>query len=434
MAKDKDIDKKIRDSAEKMNFSAPADLWGKFSEKLSGSNTDINLDNKIKESIESLTGNVPPKIWTGINRQLNIDIVWKQICKELDKKEGYCLRRVSGIAALLVLLSGIAYFLHTREGVFLSNNFGNAYHVENSINKNITPETKESTEIYGSNKVEPIDNELRGNDRDINNPAGAFNIKSSRHIIEEETPVVYPAEDSLFPLQPLTFTFHTNMPERELINNYQIIIEDSANFPQRKSFGVGVTFSYNNTWIIDQDTKNSFGETSLTSTSKTYAAAYGLIMNYYFRNQNALTSELLINSGLRQEYGLYDEGRYYNKKTELNYYKIALQYQLSGAQRSGLISSRYSFKAGMYCGYLKNQFDYYNSVVVIENTIYKDIDYGIKLGLGSEQEWNNVVIAYGLNTEYGLMNIYKGTDKIPAGFNHTTPLSIGAYLNLMYKF
>ncbi len=58
--------------------------------------------------------------------------------------------------------------------------------------------------------------------------------------------------------------------------NFELITGNSEFHKSRirNSLRVGITFSYNNTWLIDNDTRNSFDPNSLIGSHPAYASGY----------------------------------------------------------------------------------------------------------------------------------------------------------------
>ena len=109
MDKDREIDRKIRESAENLNAQAPNNLWDKFSHKLDNTHINTQIDNKVKRSAESLEDNAPPEIWGEINKQLEIDSIWLRISKELDRIRALKWIRNAVALLLLFLLSWVGF-------------------------------------------------------------------------------------------------------------------------------------------------------------------------------------------------------------------------------------------------------------------------------------------------------------------------------------
>lgn len=215
----------------------------------------------------------------------------------------------------------------------------------------------------------------------------------------------------------------------------QPVIPADTMVRRKKQFEIGIIYAYNNTWLINNDTRNSFNENSLIQAIPAFAGSYGLIANYGISNNSAVSAEFYINSKYIQKYDEFVEGFYNRRTTEFNYYKFALLYQFNINQSPHkLVSSKYTFKAGFYGSYLKTQTHDYTRVVSPKTETYTKIDYGVRIAIGQEKTIKRIIIGYGLNAEYGFKNIFEGNRKVPSQFNVSRNAFIGGYVNLKYCF
>ncbi|MEO6302535.1 MAG: hypothetical protein ABIP51_05125, partial [Bacteroidia bacterium] len=225
----------------------------------------------------------------------------------------------------------------------------------------------------------------------------------------------------------LSGDFQNNLLDTNLSNGALIV--------KPKKFEIGITYSYNNTWIINNETQKSFDQNSLTQTFLAFASSYGVVANYNVSNYNALSAEFYFNSTSRQKYGEYIEGTYSQHTLQFNYAKLTLLYQLNINQpRYKKIASKYTFKAGVYGSYLKSYDHSYSRVNFADDDKYKSNDYGIKIAIGQEKKMQNIIFGYGLNAEYGFNNTFAGSKQMPSNFNITKNALVGAYFNLKYNF
>jgi len=498
MAEDKDIEKKIKETFDGLHKKAPENLWNSLSDKLPFSDSNKDLETKIKAVFENIDKSAPPHIWDVVNKQLNIDKVWERINAELDRRPVLYRRKIANLAFLfLILILGGLYLNNWRILPFYSNDMSVAAHEshKNELatpfdnvekNKNHIAERNETIGKSSNSKVhesrknsldnshqktlkqkeitkgrsEAVDRVLRLNEsnmltgainknvnksikKSVNPEHINLNKESSVNASETKENKLIADNDSLYTaaILPLKTTRLVNDDnDKELILNSQNYgIGDTANIQssissKKKRFEIGLTYSYNNTWIINNETQKSFDENSLIQTSAAFACSYGLVANYNFSKLSAISMDLYYNSKIRQQYNMFTEGLYANRDIEFNYTKLVLSYQLNIDQPYiKKTPSRYTLKIGGYGAYLKSYTDAYNKTVAAENNEYASIDYGVKLAIGQEKILNRIIIGYGANTEFGLNNNFKGNKRMPAGFNNTKNSLIGLYLNLKYS-
>ena len=467
MDEEKNIENKIKESFSGLNKSAPTDLWTKLSDKLLISDSDANIDSRIKEGFENYNKSAPTQIWNAVNKQLNIDKVWKKISEELDRRPIIIFwRKMAMVSALLLLLlSGSLYVIKNNDS---SSPFSQQMH-ETQKNKqtdrkgirhlstsSISIDNKKKKILLKSiSETSPqtrnVNAKIRNEER--NSQKKYFNEKSNiyggsdstSNILIKKSKIAF--SEALAPTEADSVSFTTLIPinmnlmdsaiASELIPQPLILFDNTLKEPplNKKRFEVGITYSYNNTWIINNNTRSSFDENSLIQTAAAYAGSYGFIANYGIFKNSAISTEFYINSKYIQKYAEFNDGKFNNKSVEFNYYKFTLLYQFNINQSYKKIPSKYTFKGGIYCASLKSHKQDINQHTLSVTDKYTTTDYGLKCAIGQEKTIkNNIIFGYGLNTEYGLKNIFNGNPQMPKNFNVTQNALIGGYANLKYCF
>lgn len=209
-----------------------------------------------------------------------------------------------------------------------------------------------------------------------------------------------------------------------------LIEEKTKQASRLPRFEAGPVMVYNNSWLLNNETKSSYDKNSLIATDLTYKQNWGLVLNYRFSKQSILSSEMHIASKAGQQYKMYEQGEYLRKGLELRYYKLYLQYQRNFLEYGKNVPSCLSVQAGVYAGYLQNK----RGEIRQEESRYANFDYGLKLALGQEHDLKRFTLGYGVRAERGLTNIFRGTERLPAEFNRTYILNLGTYINMRYSF
>lgn len=455
MADRKNIENKIKESFEAQNRKAPKNLWGNLSSKLEDSNVD-GIDAKVRDSFEGLDGSAPNHLWGNINIQLNIDRTWGRIKRVLDWRT--TLKRWSRVAAIALLLlavgwNGYRYFsgipekddvvsLNSKEMPITNNdNRHEKILADKIIAGNSMNEDKSTTTSSANNTTQPAnmagfkEPAKRENITKIvaqNEPSVSHNISftgKDKNTGNIQPDAVAPEQMALLPafievgadsIDALTSYYENDfVPEKRR---------------KKRQFDVGPIYSYNNTWLLNNETKKSFDRRSLVSSTAAFAASYGLAGSYSISDKNAVSAFLYVHSTTKQHYQTYIEGRYADKSRTMDYAKVALAYQRNLYGHIPAMPTKYTVKLGMYFAYLKKATLAYNEVDYSVTNNYTNTDYGLVLQAGQEVEKGRFVIGYGLNAEKGLKNIFAGDERTPIDFDKTTTLSIGAYLSARYKF
>ncbi len=443
MGKEDNTYKKIKESFEQINSSAPENLWDKISGELDSSSlTDNVLDDKIKNSFNSVNKQAPEYIWNNINRQLNIDTVWNRISKVLDRRQLFYKTTKAAVYALFLIMllwGGYMYRYNLYDnGENFSKNYKDiitekdvkAKQVKTSGNKkqrNVLSEN--SKKISRNNQVHPDNSNSESEYETIS-------VNRNNTFLKAETELKQLQADSnnyLPPvIPPVLFSEIKNsgfvFPEIEFPNK-------GTKYIQRKykPFSIGFIYQYDNTWLINNETRTAFDKTSLVATNYSLTGSYAVLLNYSISCFSEISTEFYVNDKIIQDYGEYIEGRYSNKKIELTYLKAALLYKQNFSVKINQNKSKFSISAGMYAAKLNTEYRYLDNKIVSTENLYDNFDYGIKINAGKEVDLGQFVFGYGLNTEYGLKNIFTGNNNMKAEFDITKTYKIGAYVSLRYK-
>jgi hypothetical protein len=192
-----------------------------------------------------------------------------------------------------------------------------------------------------------------------------------------------------------------------------------------ENFSFGPVLAYNNSWLLNNETRRSFDEGSLISTSPTYKQNLGVALHYSLNPKSAIATEFQFISKAGQAYNTFSDGYYQEKSLELSYYKLYLQYQQTFFPQGESLLSDITAKAGFYSGLLHRK----KGEIRSTESTYSNFDYGVRFALGQEKKLNRLIIGYGISGERGLTNIFVGNDKMPARFNKTYTFNFGPYLN-----
>lgn len=246
-----------------------------------------------------------------------------------------------------------------------------------------------------------------------------FSTVKGLPLISEETDMVIKVEVvqlGTLPVQQIAQEQPHDKKEEKLLNIH--------------NFEVGPVWVYHNSWLLNNETRNSFDENSLISTNPSYKQNWGLALNYNLTGKSSLSTEVHFFNKAGQQYKLFGEGEYLEKGIELQYHKVYIQYQRNFTERGKGIPAWFTVKAGVYGGVLQEKI----GEIRQEESRYSNFDYGFRLTFGQENKLGRLVLGYGLSTERGLQNVFGGTEKLPATFNKTFIQSFGTYLNVRYAF
>ncbi len=205
----------------------------------------------------------------------------------------------------------------------------------------------------------------------------------------------------------------------------------------KNKLAVGVFITVNSTVLLNNETREGFDYNSLTTNYFGLAANYGLWARYRLHKKGALVAEYSINADHRQAYGTFQKGQYFIKEYVFKYNRASLAYQMDVWQNhKGLgIDNKVTAQLGAYVGSMRAARVYYDQVLVNDKAgEYHHFDAGLKIALGHEVTIDQFVIGYGIRSDVGLANIFKGNRVLSGQENRTSLIHLGGYLHLGYQF
>jgi hypothetical protein len=197
-----------------------------------------------------------------------------------------------------------------------------------------------------------------------------------------------------------------------------------------KNLEVGTTLAYNNSWLLNNETRSSFNQSSLIATDRTYKKNWGLTLNYALSHRQLFSLEAQFINRAGQEYRMFRGGQYLQNGVELRYTKLTLQHQFNFWRHGKNLPSYITLTTGLYGSKLKQKV----GEISQEESRYANLDYGLKVALGRETNFGRAIIGYGVMADRGLKNIFDGAGPTPAEFNKTYLLNVGPYINVRYQF
>lgn len=201
---------------------------------------------------------------------------------------------------------------------------------------------------------------------------------------------------------------------------------------KKSKFYLGLLASYNKSTINNSEFRESQLRTSLVASAPTYSFSYGFVVAYSLTIKGALVSEIYINNKYKQSVHGYQEGHYYHKETELDYSSVSLLYERKIPFVLFQKPLNIVVKSGAYYSILNQEKAFLDGKSIASKHEFVKSDYGFRLMLGQQTYLNRILLDYGVNASYGIKNIYKGNEYIPADFNRTNNYYIGVYLNFRY--
>jgi hypothetical protein len=199
----------------------------------------------------------------------------------------------------------------------------------------------------------------------------------------------------------------------------------------------GAFMAINSTMLLNNQTREGFDKNSLVQNYFGLAANYGLWASYRITPKGSLVAEFSINADNKQAYGVYSKGVYYIEEWLMKYNRISIAYKhdLWSTSSDQLVNTRVVAQGGFYFGFLREAKLFYDGNLVYDFVDdHHKFDFGFKVTLGQEIVIDKFVIGYGLRSDIGIVNIFKGNSQVAGQENQTRMIQLGGYVSLGYRF
>lgn len=487
------LDQKLKDGYATLPAAkAPQALWSSILDELP-QDPDALLDQKLKESYDQQYLAAPQKVWQAVNRQLNIDKTWLRVEATLNGRARWAkrlLRSLQALAAvaLILLLLRTCGREEPRQPLAVTQSFepvtvvapATASPSKPSVTRPVGQELDEPSSAGDASpraataasesaaalpSGAPLPQEVRGGAdasaeglavpaastglepvvlADGPVEAGATPVADAN---ERPSHVMAQKEDGQVPEASLAATtavavLTPDALEVESIELERPVIEPTettlTNPPSKTpKWTVGVFLALNATTLLNNETRSGFRPSSFTINYYGVATNYGLWGRYEFSPRHAVLAEYSINADNRQAYGTYEKAKFQVKEWVMKYSRVGLAYQWTflNNKQPKRFNNQLTAQAGVYGGWLHSARLLYDGKAVYDRIgEYRSFDFGLKLAMGHEIRLDNIVFGYGIRSDIGLANIFKGNAQQAANENHTNLLHLGGYISLGYRF
>lgn len=416
-------------------------------------------------------GNISQKMdledsWSNIDKQLDIDRVWDRLDHQLAqdvKMNTYEKISYVPIIALLLLLSWLGL-----QNEFATEPLGNTP----SIAQVTSTENKTSEDQHPApRKKQPF--KKTQNEKSSVKPAAVsekqtsvLNSKNKSFTTEELNPSKPTSDDnkkadskssaltkkkvddnknSLNPLTsfPANLVVNLDTIDREAPSLVHFETDSILKNSDDHSWFYGIGISANRTWLQDNRLKRASTNSSLydaiANNNISYKITTGLDLNSHWTVQ----ADLTILGSIGQSYGEYINGKYKYGQTNVNYngLQIGIKRDFSRILNYGT-SIRKQIIIGSYANHIHEVNQSENIVISNEKNkqsisdLYRNFDMGFFVGIEMFYPiHNSYQLGTTLHYKYGLTNIYKGNNQIPAYLRktNTSELSLSVILKRSSK-
>lgn len=456
----RNIDDLIRNGFDAEDDGFEIDSWSKMEQQL---DTRAGIDKLIIHAFNQVPEDLPSSAWPEIKEELDINTVWNRINIKLTKKKRRVFIWWNVAAASFILLLAAYVFQDSfkdaenssldapstlvnkaqKQGIKSDEqSFENIndyrvvtdeHHISPTLNdEEVSNNLNYSSETIGNelgNQNENDFNEYVNRDSEIENGYLTDNLKSYKNdneVVNSSFELIQPLQlSSINRLKPPNY--ECEIPEIEI----QPLGQNNKPLHQRRWI-LGAFVLANYSIISDATSRAAFSGNSLTSNNFAVSIDYGIYGQFYTNRNYFVQTEFYWNSKIKRSTQKYDHFEYVNHKVELNYYKLSLSVGKS-LSMGRLKHTWFNPALGVFGAYMKNGIEYEQNEVLNTIAPYKKWNYGLQLDLGIQHEFNRFVVGYGLNSSFGLSNIFQGTEQQSSFLNVSRTFTNGVYFRLGFK-
>jgi hypothetical protein len=391
-----------------------------------------------KKKVEEHNETPPGHVWENIQDELDIDQVWDRIDQDLEKKEKIQLLKESGLALAAAAAIIIFVILNIPSNI---KNEPLGHHYE------LTAEKIEDTESAVTNKsfsLQAGSMHSENNEEFLSsNLLKQFNTHFERQVqtqVKEE--ITSSLEDDeaeiLGKLNKKTALLsYDHLQQTKLQDVSNIYAEPAKSTEETKqeplNFYVGASGEFGNSWLLSNKTLYSIRESPYSAAKPSRNNAFSLTAGFELNDQMEFQLETQISNNNGQIYKEYLNGNFVTNQIQLNYNSLKLlgRYQFVAPKKNIPVSHNFIF--GTYGSYLASAYQNIESEKENIRSNYRNYDVGLILGYEVDSRiMKDVTLSTGARIDPGIINIYQGSENLPANFNKTYTSSISVLVTLKY--
>lgn len=444
--KNENIDDLIKEGFNSSDDGFDFDSWKGVEQKL---DHQAGLDAQIVQAFNLATDEMPVSAWPDIEEELDVNTVWNRINYSFNKKK----RRIvfwwnSAAIALIIFIAGFTSYQEYKK--YNENSFAFSHVLTENENNSSNSESNQLDETLEENLVNNTVSEHHENKRIQNSgtepkdenldlsPLTLLNknvdqtikypIDLTENLLENKVKLdlVEP-----FPLGEIALIEMNNVEHDE--PEIEITPKDAQNLLRPRKWVMGAFGSINNSIISDATAREAFSRNSLSSNNFTLTFNYGIFAQLFVADNFFFQTELYYNAKSKRSTQEYQHFEYVKHNLELDYYQLSFLFGKSFA--IGNNGNCWLNPAlGVFGSVLKQGNEYVEDGLLANYTPHKRTNFGLQFNLGIQHEFDRFIIGYGTNSNFGLSNIFSGTEQQSSVLNISRTISNGIYLKLGYKF
>ncbi|MDX5428442.1 MAG: hypothetical protein LPK79_10105, partial [Bacteroidota bacterium] len=206
------------------------------------------------------------------------------------------------------------------------------------------------------------------------------------------------------------------------------VLSENGKYSGPRLHSLGLTDAFKNTWLLNNETYSGWQSETYMETQTSFGWDIGLSSRWAWGSQR-FDLELYGFSTTAQGYNKYVNARYVEERIQLRYLKAQFLYRIP------VLSSHQDLSIGLYGARLQEATRTLGENIEDVTSTYQNWDYGLLAGYQRNIALTrNIFIHPGIRLSYGLTNIFKGSDSLPAHLRRTHQAAASFQLGLSYKF
>ena len=378
----------------------------------------------------------PEKVWEGIQDELDLDIVWNKVEGSLDNSRRNTPFMLRAIAASFLLLLASATMLY----YFVVPDFSDPGRSQVAdrpdtpipdrmpvIEPDRIPEAvqRETLQLTASDVMQKIAVELPADDDWGTGMIFATDPDGPAFLTSKPGYVADSPESAK--------TIRTYLAARRIADTpgTDITAEGLADTDTRTSqsvFFAGVNGQMGNTWMLNSKTIGGLSANDITDTRPSFGGSYGFVAGVQLFPRMRIQAGVDLLAQNRQRYNEYIHGQYVSTEFQLDYTRLSVLFSFTPWEQRPWV-----LHGGGYSAYIRNAEQQINGRAEEVSALYTNSDYGLTAGLGYLHKIDGPLELHtGIFTNYGLKNVFAGSDQAPASLNNTRLFSFQMSISLHY--
>ena len=400
---------------------------------------DKQFKDWYKKKIEEHSEAPPEHVWLDIQDELDIENVWDNITYELNKDSRTVLFKRASYAlatAAAIILFILAYIpsaiKNDQEGTYKKNE---TYKALSSVEPNLlTPQNEYATSTVSPNENRLINASLEkiqaSFEKRLNAGFGKFLMRDEN---TESTDQIYPLESKTILLAYSSEASATLKENRQEEISDQTKEQEEKTKESRIQYYLGASGQFGNSWLLSNKTLYSIRESPYSAAKPKRSNAFSIMGGMVLNNKLDLQLETQVSNSNGQVYKEYLNGDFITNQIQLNYTSVKLLGRYRFVKQKENIPVSHHLVIGTYGSYLVNAVQDIADEKENISSNYRNYDLGIILGYEADSRISkNLTLSTGARIDPGIINVYKGSEQLPAEFNKTYTSSISVQLSLKY--